>query len=421
MWHEAPLFPILEMIMKKTVLVIEESDLVRSYLTSKLGEYGFEVLEAKSGFEGLTKMKNSQPDLVVMEYILPRINGPEVLEEKLKTKSVADIPVIMFTPKVDKEKILSVAKYKVARFFSKPLRIDVLLKAVSEILGVEISLDTTPCNLDVHLNEQILFIETAKGLNREKLELLGYKITEILGIYGVKEPRILLIMTDIELTADDEGKLGVFFRTVLDSTGAPGKAVKLLTTSSFIKEFITKHPRFATIGTPASLPEAMDQLLGIKVTDFVEEGYRIVRDDILAAKGAALAESIQMNFAADKGFSIAVVDDDLVSRELVSTAFRKAGWAVAQYENGKEFTDALASRPFDLVFLDLRMPVMDGFGVLTYMKKAQSAVPVIIFSSLSEKETVVRAMGFGIKSYLAKPLTPDDIYRKAAEILKTNF
>jgi DNA-binding response OmpR family regulator len=406
--------------MKKTILLLEESDLVRKYLSTKLGEYGFEVLEAKSGFEGLMKLKNAQPDLLVMEYLLPRVTGPQVLEEKSKTKSVADIPVILFTPKVDKEKILSVAKYKVARFFSKPLRIDILLKSVSEILGVEISLDQTPCNIDVHLNEQILFIEVASGLNREKVELVGYKITEILGLYGVKEPRILVIMTDLEVTEEDKYKLGVFFRTIMDATGAPAKAVKLLTTASSIKDFLKEHQRFAGIGTPANLAEAMDQLLGIKVSDFVEEGYKIVRDDMFAAKGA-LAESIQVNFAADRGFSIAVVDDDEVTRELVSTAFRKTGWEVAPFENGRTFVDALPNSRFDLVFLDLRMPVLDGFGVLERMRADKSPVPVIILSALSERETIVRAMGFGIKSYLAKPLTPQDIYRKAAEILKPNF
>jgi DNA-binding response OmpR family regulator len=406
--------------MKKTILVIEEADLVRSYLKTKLAEYGFEVLEAKTGFEGLMKLKSSQPDLVVMEYLLPRVSGPQLLEEKSRTKAVADIPVIMFTPRVEKDKILAVAKFKVARFFAKPLRIDILLGAVSEILGVEIPIDSTPCSIDVHLNEQILFIEVARGLNKEKLELVGYKITEILGIHGVKEPRILFIMTDIDLKEADEQKLGVFFRTVLDATGAPAKAAKILTTSAYIKEYLAKHPRFAGIGTPANLSEAMDQLLGIKVTDFIEEGYRIIRDDMFAARGA-LAESIQVTFAADRGFSIAVVDDDEVTREMVMTAFRNTGWEVSPFADGQKFVDSLTAGRFDLVFLDLRMPVLDGFGVLAHMKAAKIGVPVIILSSLSERETVVRAMGFGIKSYLAKPLTPEHIYRKAAEILKTNF
>jgi DNA-binding response OmpR family regulator len=406
--------------MKKTILVMEGSDLVRNFLIKKLGEHGFEVLEAKSGFEGLIKLKNSHPDLVVMEYLLPRVSGLEFLEEKQKTKPVADIPVILFSSKVSREKILAVAKYKVARFFSKPLRVDTLMKGISEVLGVDIVLDATPCNIDVHLNEEILFIELAQGLNPEKIEIMEYKIAEILALYGVKTPRILIIMTGVELKGMDALKLSFFFRTVLDATGAPPQAMRILTTSPFVKEFIAGDEKLSGIGIATDLSEAMDGLLGIKVSDFIQEGYRIVRDDILAAKGE-LAESIHLGFEGDKGFSVAVVDDDVVTRELVTAALGRTGWEVLPYENGRLFVDDLPSRKPDLVFLDLIMPVLDGFGVLSFLKASKERVPVIIFSNLSDRQTVVKALSYGVKSYLTKPLAPTDILSKAVEILKPNF
>ncbi len=406
--------------MKKTILVIEGADLVRKYLLKKLGEYGFEVLEAKTGFEGLIKLKNDRPDLVIMEYLLPKVSGLQILEEKSKNKPTADIPVIMFTSKVDRDKIVSVAKYKLARFFSKPLRGDVLMKAVSEILGQEIALDTTPCTIDVHLNEQILFIEVAQGLNRETVELMGYKIREILRLYDVRTPRILVIMTGIDLDKGDAEKLAGLFRAILDMTGAPLKAIKLLTTSEYVKRFVSTSDKLMEIEIVPDLTKAMDLLLGIKVSDFIQEGYRIVRDDMLSSKGE-LEDAIQMNFESNKGISIAVVDDDIVTRELVAVAMKSSGAAVSPFENGKLFVSALANTKFDLVFLDLLMPVMDGFAVLAHMRTAKEDLPVIILSALSEKETVVKAMSFGIKSYLAKPLTPVDIQKKAAEILKLNF
>ncbi len=406
--------------MKKTILVIEGADLVRKYLLKKLGEYGFEVLEAKTGFEGLIRLKNDRPDLVVMEYLLPKVSGVQILEEKFKYKAIADIPVIMFTSKVDRDKIVSVAKYKLARFFSKPLRVDVLMKAVSEILGREIALDATPCAIDVHLNEQILFIEVAQGLNRETVELMGYKIREILRLYDVKTPRVLVIMTGIDLSKGDAEKLAGLFRTILDMTGAPLQAIKLLTTSEYVKKFVSSSDKLSDIEIVPDLTKAMDLLLGIKVSDFIQEGYRIVRDDMLSSKGE-LEEAISMNFESDKGISIAVVDDDIVTRELVAVAMKSSGAAVLPFENGKLFVSALANTKFDLVFLDLLMPVMDGFAVLAHTKTAKADMPIIILSALSEKETVVKAMSFGIKSYLAKPLTPVDIQKKAAEILKLNF
>ena len=406
--------------MKKTILVIEGSDLVRKYLMKKLGEHGFSVLEAKTGFDGLIKLKNNRPDLVVMEYLLPRVSGVEFLEEKHKTKPVADVPVILFSSKVDREKILAVAKYKVSRFFAKPLRVDTLMKGISEILGVDIVLDATPCSIDVHLNEEILFIELAQGLNPEKIELMGYKIAEILELYKVKTPRILIIMTAIELQGSEAHKLAGFFKTIQDASGVPSKAMRILTTSPFVKEFVARDERFSGIGIAADLSEAMDGLTGIKVSDFIQEGYTIVRDDMFVVKGE-LTESIHLGFEGDKGFSVAIVDDDLVTRELVTAALGRTGWEVLPYENGKLFVDEFASRKPDLLFLDLLMPVMDGFAVLSYLKTAKERVPVIIFSSLSDRQTVVKALSFGVKSYLTKPLAPNDILSKAVEILKPNF
>ncbi len=406
--------------MKKTILVMEDSDLVRSYLSKKLKEHDFEVLEAKTGFEGLIKLKNDRPDLVIMEYQLPRVTGVEFLEEKHKTRPVADIPVIMISPKVDREKILAVARYKVARFIAKPIRLDTLMKGISEILGVEIALDASPCTIDVHMNEDILFIELAQGLNPEKIEIMGYKIAETLSLYRARTPRILIIMTGVELSGADALKLASFFKTIRDATGAPAQAMRILTTSPFVRDFVEHDEKMSGIGIAADLSSAMDGLLGIKVSDFIQEGYHIVRDDLFAAKGE-LAESIHLHFEGDKGYSVAVVDDDLVTRELVAAALARTGWEVLPYDNGRSFLEEVAARKPDLLFLDLIMPVMDGFAVLSALQKKRERLPVIIFSSLSDKQTVVKALSYGVSSYLAKPLTPDDILSKAVEILKPNF
>jgi DNA-binding response OmpR family regulator len=405
---------------EKTVLVIENSDPARAYLSTKLRSAGFIVLEVKNGLDGLIKLKSARPDLVIMEYLLPRVSGLEFLEEKSRTKTVADVPVIMFTVKVDREKILAVARYGVTRIFAKPMRVDTLMKSVSEVLGVEIALDSTPCNIDVHMNERVLFIELAQGLNREKVELMGYKIREILDLYEVSSPGILVILTAIELSQDDEKKLAGFFSTILDASGSPPQSVRILTTSTYVMRFLEWQKNLEGIKMVGSLTEALDQLLGIKVSGFIQEGLQIVRDDFVAAKQADLG-ALQINFEGDKGFSIAVVDDDPVTRDLVLAAFAKEGWEVVPYVDGKGFLNDLSARKFDLVFLDLLMPVLDGFAVLDRLKASGNMVPIIILSALSQKETVVKALSFGVRSYLAKPLTAADIQRKAAEILKLDF
>jgi DNA-binding response OmpR family regulator len=94
---------------------------------------------------------------------------------------------------------------------------------------------------------------------------------------------------------------------------------------------------------------------------------------------------------------------------------------VTPFKNGKEFLDALADWTFDLIFLDILMPVLDGFQVMEALKNRSVKIPIIVLSSLSQRENVVKALGFGVRSYMAKPLKPEEIRKKAVEILKTDF
>ena len=75
----------------------------------------------------------------------------------------------------------------------------------------------------------------------------------------------------------------------------------------------------------------------------------------------------------------------------------------------------------DLLFLDLMMPNMNGFEVLDYLKKNNKTIPIIIFSSLSQRETVKKALYYGVKSYIVKPVTMDVILKKVNEILCSDF
>jgi CheY-like chemotaxis protein len=175
----------------------------------------------------------------------------------------------------------------------------------------------------------------------------------------------------------------------------------------------------------------MDDLLGLKPDTIAHD--QVAAERILS-KTAPLKdteESIDLRFESEKHSaevervypeaSIAVVDDDIVIQELVKTVLADTGWDVSVFNNGKEFVMALPSKKFDLVFLDLMMPEMNGFQVLQFMKEQKIDIPTIVFSALTRKETVGKAMSFGVKSYIIKPLKPEALQQKAVEILISDF
>jgi DNA-binding response OmpR family regulator len=423
--------------MSKKILIIDESNLFRDYLSKKLNQYGFEVLEGHNGLDGSAKMRGEMPDLVIMDYYLSRKSSMEVLQEKVKNPNTKDTPVILVSTKIDKNKVIEIAKFGVKKFFSKPLKMDALLSTVSEVLKVELKLDTTPCIIEAHFNDDILFIEVARGLNTEKIELLRYKLTELLGLYKVKVPKVLVMMSNLELTPADVPKLQQLFEEIIENGRTRPKLVKVLTTSDFVKDFLSESTDFFEIGVAESLDKAMDDLIGLKPDQIAHDEVAHSKFLTATAPKDGAEENFALRFDAERDgaagdggealasqfgeATIAVVDDDLVIRELVKTVFSETGWTVVTFENGKEFVKGLNEHEFDLAFLDLMMPEMNGFQVLQYMKHTGNSLPIIVFSALTHQETVVKAVNFGISSYLIKPLKPEKLLRKAIEILSVTF
>jgi class 3 adenylate cyclase len=105
---------------------------------------------------------------------------------------------------------------------------------------------------------------------------------------------------------------------------------------------------------------------------------------------------------------ILVVDDVEANRELLARRLSRDGHVVAKADGGRPALEALASADFDLVLLDVMMPDMDGFEVLTRLKSdpAVRHLPVIMISALDEIDSIVRCIQAGAEDYLPKPFDP---------------
>jgi len=418
----------------KQVLIIGESGLFREYLGAKLEEFGLGVLFALNGLDGISKMRTELPDLVIMDHMLARKSSMEVLADKQKDRNVASIPVIMIASKVDKRHVVQMAVSNVKKILSKPIKMDVLFKSISELTGTPIKLDTTPGILEAHFNEDILFIEVAQGLNSEKVELLRYKLKELLNLYDVRNPRVLVMISNIDVKEGTGRKLLRLFSIITENAQPNLRLIQVLTGAEDIRKIIKTSSEFTSLKIVDNLASAMDNLLGLKPDSFAHED--IVQEKLLKVTGQKKEgqETVQMRFDSEhiseddmlisifkSEAVVAVVDDDLIIRELVKTVFYETSWKIRTFTNGKEFLLAEKDTDFDLVFLDLMMPELDGFQVLEYLKKHNRMLPIIVFSALSQKETIQKAISYGIKSYMIKPLVPEKLQKKAIEVLSSTF
>ncbi len=91
--------------MPKKILIVEDDKFLRELIVRKLANEGYEVVEAVDGEQGVQKVKETKPDLVLLDLILPGIDGFEVLARKKEDPFVASIPVIVLSNLGQKEDV----------------------------------------------------------------------------------------------------------------------------------------------------------------------------------------------------------------------------------------------------------------------------------------------------------------------------
>lgn len=118
---------------------------------------------------------------------------------------------------------------------------------------------------------------------------------------------------------------------------------------------------------------------------------------------------------------ILIIEDDKFLRELIARKLGREGYETSEAVDGEEGFKKIKSENPDLVLLDLILPGIDGFEVLSKMKDdvLVSQIPVIILSNLGQKEDVDRGLKLGAQDYLIKAhFTPGEIIEKVRAVLK---
>jgi len=113
---------------------------------------------------------------------------------------------------------------------------------------------------------------------------------------------------------------------------------------------------------------------------------------------------------------VLVVDDSAMSRKLIISALPPQ-WEVdvRQASNGAEAIEAYRAGKADIIFLDLTMPVMDGFEVLETLRKEDLNTFVIVVSADYQPKSVERALALGAMAFIQKPVNPDKISKVLRE------
>jgi PAS domain S-box-containing protein len=347
--------------------------LVASHLTSwrdeilqQLHQEGFRVETASSGADAFHKVKDLQPDLVLLDMELLGRSGWETLHELKSAPDTRAIPVIIVSL-ADERKMG--AALGAAESLIKPISGAVLIQAVHRVLQPNGVLRVLIVDDDLETRE--LLADTL--MNEGHTPLTARYAAEAMRILSTS--RVDAVVLDLLLP----GRNG--FEVLSEIRADPR---------------LTRIP--VLVLTVKDLTERERQVLA-------EQGAQVF------AKGAGwrqkLLEQLRRLRHAEHGKRVLVADDNPAGRELVRESLADYVSSIIEASDGREALDKIREMHPDLVLLDIQMPEMDGYAVLREIRSdpALQGLRVVALTAFAMQGDRERALEAGFDDYLTKPVT----------------
>ncbi|MFH0799823.1 MAG: response regulator [Pseudomonadota bacterium] len=117
------------------ILVIEDEEDTRLFLKDRLEMNGYEVDQARNGQEGLERVRESRPDLILLDVMLPKMNGYQVCRQLKQDEATRTLPIIILTAKAEESDQFWGKEIGCDDFVTKPFDLDELILKVARLLS----------------------------------------------------------------------------------------------------------------------------------------------------------------------------------------------------------------------------------------------------------------------------------------------
>ncbi len=147
----------------------------------------------------------------------------------------------------------------------------------------------------------------------------------------------------------------------------------------------------------------------IKVQELAEVLKQVFRDRRSGETESALPQNLNFN-----GTRVLLVDDVAMNQDLAKEILDRRGFVVSVANNGEEAVAAVADQKYDLVLMDMQMPVMDGCQATEKIRQFDRTLPIIAMTANAMMGDKNRCLAAGMNDYVTKPINPDELLRTIA-------
>lgn len=125
--------------------------------------------------------------------------------------------------------------------------------------------------------------------------------------------------------------------------------------------------------------------------------------------------------ALPKDLSILLAEDNLINQKVAQTIFKNIGYEIDLVKNGKEAVELAGKNNYDIIFMDLLMPELDGFQATEELRKAGIKIPIIAMSADSDEQRKADALLAGMEDFVPKPARVENIKKLLIKLFSTSI
>jgi signal transduction histidine kinase/ActR/RegA family two-component response regulator len=213
------------------------------------------------------------------------------------------------------------------------------------------------------------------------------------------------------------------------SSITPDRMARLF--SAFTQADGAASHRFGETGLGLAITRQLARLMGGDVTVVSEPDKGVAFTFTFQAAAATrredeleiLEQASVLHVPDDYKFSdtkILVTEDNAINRQVIKLLLAPLGVSIAEAENGRAALEMLAAEPFDLVLLDIHMPIMDGVQTIDAIRRSQASwrtIPVIALTADATSGARERYLALGMNDYMSKPLDQSELHAKMFALL----
>lgn len=412
-----------------TILVVEDDREIQYLLETVLGGGGRTVLTAHTGEEARQLLQENPPDLVILDLILPDLDGRRLLAEIRRNTSIADVPVVCISSRHSMEVRSECFALGADHFQEKPFDPEEVLRDVTVRLQRVRAKERQERHDDVTglLNRAGFHHEADEALEGGDghallvLELDGFQTLHDKFGWGTAERITYEVARGLESAAPEGSVLGrlagaeiAVLLPHVEGAHAPEEGERLL---DAIRELPVEDPTGETFRLTASAGLA-ELTEGKTLDEALEEAVARV----FAAReagGNRLVDADSALEGPEEHIRILVAEDDDITAKILSHRLGREGFEVQRFDNGQAAYEAALELNPAIVILDVKMPGMDGFEVLERLRKtpAYARVPIIMLTSMGSEADVVRGFDLGADDYMLKPFSPSELLARVRRLM----